>query len=228
MIKTIALINRIDGISHEEFAMHYEEIHAPLALKHLKSIKSYTRNHVVSALVKAKLPFDCVTQFWFETIEDAIKVQEFSQSAEGQVVRDDEMKFLDRAKTLAFLVEERSSDLEASFIPSETVKAIAIIKRKPDITRDQFIDHYEYEHAPLIMQHSKGLFSYKRNYVLPMGDEPQFDSLTELWFRDKESYDDTMAFRLSASGRVIADDEATFIDTDNIGFYLVNEYVSVM
>lgn len=228
MIKTIALINRKEGISREEFARHYEETHAPLALNHLKSIKSYTRNHVVSSLVEAKLPFDCVTQFRFETIEDAIKVQEFSQSAEGQVLRDDEVKFLDGAKTLSFLVEERSSDLEASFIPSETVKAIAIIKRKPDITRDQFVEHYESSHAPLIIGHSKGLFSYIRNYVVPMGDDPSFDSLTEMWFKDKASYDDTMAFRLSDAGKVIADDEATFIDMDNIGFYLVNECVSLI
>jgi len=226
MIKTIALINRKEGISREEFARHYEEVHAPLALKYLKSIRHYARNHIVSALVEAKLPFDCVSQFWFETIEDAMKVQEFSQSEEGQVLRDDEVTFLDNDKTLSFLVDERSSGLEETFVPSETVKAIAIIKKKPGLTREEFIDHYESSHAPLIMKHSTGLFSYIRNYTVPMGDEPQFDSLTEMWFKDKASYDETMSFRLSDAGNVIADDEATFIDMTNIGFYLVSEHVT--
>jgi len=35
MVKTIALIKRKPGLSREEFIRHYEEVHAPLALKHV-------------------------------------------------------------------------------------------------------------------------------------------------------------------------------------------------
>jgi uncharacterized protein (TIGR02118 family) len=111
VVKAIALISRKSGISREEFAKHYEEVHAPLALKHLPMIKRYLRNHVVDMPGEEGPDFDCVTEFWFDSMEDAVKVTEFLQSDAGQVIRDDEDKFLDRDKGVAFLVDERVSDI---------------------------------------------------------------------------------------------------------------------
>ena len=111
MVKSIALISRKSSISREEFAKHYEEVHAPLALKHLPMIKRYLRNHVVDIPGAEGPDFDCVTEFWFDSMEDALKVVEFVQSDAGQVIRDDEDKFLDRDKSVFFLVDERVSDI---------------------------------------------------------------------------------------------------------------------
>ena len=224
MIKTIALITRKEGVTRKEFAQHYEEVHAPLALKHLTTIKRYVRNHVISTLVPSLLEFDCISEFWFESLEDAMRVQEFSQSEAGQVLRDDEARFMDSSKTLSFLVEEKSSDLDKS----ATVKAVALLKRKATLDRDSFIEHYEGKHAPLIINNSVGIGRYIRNYAVIMGDEPPFDSFTEIWYQDHQSYEQSLHIRVSDAGKVIADDEASFIDTDKIGFYLVNECVSAI
>ena len=111
MIKAIALIKRKPGTSQEEFTQHYEEVHAPLALKHLPTIKRYVRNHVIHMAGTEGLGFDCITELWFDCMEDAVKLMEFVQSDAGQVIRDDEEKFLDRDKTIFFLVDEKVSDI---------------------------------------------------------------------------------------------------------------------
>jgi hypothetical protein len=49
---------------------------------------------------------------WFDTLEDAAKVIEFVQSDAGQVIRDDEQRFLDNDKTISFLVDEKVSDIQ--------------------------------------------------------------------------------------------------------------------
>ena len=223
MIKTIALIKRKEGIPPEEFINHYEEVHAPLAIKHLPMIKKYVRNHINSVMVPPSFDFDCISEFWFESIEDAMQVQEFAQSNAGQVLRDDEAEFMDSSKTLPFLVEEKSSNIH----DSGKIKAVALLKRKPDLNREAFMNHYESSHAPLIIKHSVGLSQYIRNYIVPMTDEePPFDSFTEIWYKNYESYKMSIELRLSESRNIIADDEASFLDTSNIAFFLVEEKIS--
>ena len=111
MVKAVALITRKSGISREEFAKHYEEVHAPLALKHLPMIKRYLRNHVIDIPGAEGPDFDCVTEFWLDSMEDTLRVVEFLQSDAGQVIRDDEQKFLDSEKTVFFLADEKVSDI---------------------------------------------------------------------------------------------------------------------
>ncbi len=111
MIKTIAMITRKADISREDFVEHYEEVHAPLALKHLPMIKRYVRNHLVDIPGMEGPGFDCITELWMDSLEDVMKLVEFVQSEEGQVISNDEEKFLDREKTVFFLVDEKVSDI---------------------------------------------------------------------------------------------------------------------
>ena len=110
MIKTIALIKRKEGITREEFVKHYKEVHAPLALEYLPQIKRYIRNHIIDTGIEGP-NFDCISEFWFDSIEDAVQVAEFAQSDAGQIIRDDEQKFMDSSQTVSFLVEENISQI---------------------------------------------------------------------------------------------------------------------
>ena len=110
MIKTIALIKRKEGITREEFVKHYKEVHAPLALKYLPQIKRYIRNYIIDTGMEGP-NFDCISEFWFDSIEDAMGIMEFMQSEAGQVIRDDEAKFIDSNQTISFMVEENISNI---------------------------------------------------------------------------------------------------------------------
>ena len=46
MIKSISLLVRKDGMTHEQFVKHWFEIHAPLAVK-VSGIWRYVQSHIV-------------------------------------------------------------------------------------------------------------------------------------------------------------------------------------
>ena len=69
MIKAIGLIKRKPGLSREEFVKHYEEVHAPLALKYFPTIKRYVRNHIITPSGAEEPQFDCITEFWYDDME---------------------------------------------------------------------------------------------------------------------------------------------------------------
>ncbi len=106
MIKAMSFIKKKQGLSREEFIKHYEEEHAPLAMRHFP-FKKYTRNYLIGM---DELDFDCITEVWFETMEDCQAAAEFSVSEAYKVISDDEEKFMDRDSIVAFLVEENTSD----------------------------------------------------------------------------------------------------------------------
>ena len=107
MIKAISFVTRKPGVSRGEFIRHYEEAHAPLAQRHFP-FKRYVRNYVMEGQA-GELGFDCVTEVWFETMEDCAAAAAFSASEGYGVIREDEERFMDRERIVAFLVEERES-----------------------------------------------------------------------------------------------------------------------
>lgn len=112
MIKTIALITRKPGMSREDFVKYYEERHAPLALKHFPTFSKYVRNYPVTMPGTDEPDFDCITEFWFDDLEGALKVQQILgdyKTEVGKIFLADEEKFQDRAKTRTFLIDERIS-----------------------------------------------------------------------------------------------------------------------
>jgi uncharacterized protein (TIGR02118 family) len=113
MVKGIAMLKRKPGLTQEEFIKHYEEVHVPLVLKHLTSIKRYVRNYVISTVVTPpgleELEFDCITEQWFDDMQGFQAMMDFAASESGRVIRDDERSFLDRKKTTYVLVEETAS-----------------------------------------------------------------------------------------------------------------------
>ena len=109
MIKGMSLIKRKPGLSQEEFSRHYEEVHVPLALRHFP-FKRYVRNYVITPPGIEEPDFDCITEVWFDTMEDCQAAAEFSVSEAYRVISEDEDRFMDRSKIVAFLVEEKLSE----------------------------------------------------------------------------------------------------------------------
>ncbi len=112
MIKSITLIKRKPGLSREEFIKHYEEVHAPLALKHFPTFKRYLRNYVITPPGAEELDFDCITEIWFENMEGSKAVTDAlgGYTTEiGKIFHDDEERFMDRDSRVSFLVEEKVS-----------------------------------------------------------------------------------------------------------------------
>src|SRR3546814_11493994 len=83
------------------------------------------------------------------------------------------------------------------------LKAVVLLRRKSGLTTEQFIDHYENRHVPLVREVLPSIGRYVRNYLelnslsaaRQEGDAPTpyFDVITELWFDDEAAYRAFMA-----------------------------------
>jgi len=116
-MKTLGFIPRRADITRAAFREHYETQHAPLALRHIRVFAKYVRNHVVHALPREP-GFDCLPEFWFDTPEATATIGAWLASPAGEVLRQDEARFMDRARIASCTVRER-----LLFGPERTVES---------------------------------------------------------------------------------------------------------
>jgi hypothetical protein len=101
------------------------------------------------------------------------------------------------------------------------LKVMLLLKRKPGLSLEEFIDHYEHVHVPLAAKYTAGLLHYERHYLHPgsyvlFGDEvkePEYDVLTELWYEDRASFDrlqDLLRQHPHRVADIIADEDNLF------------------
>ena len=94
------------------------------------------------------------------------------------------------------------------------VKAVAILKRRRDLTFRQFVDHWRNVHADLALQ-IPGVVKYVQSPALQIPgarSEPRADSIAEIWFESIESY--RAGFQTPQAEALLAD-EKNFLDLDN-------------
>lgn len=108
-------------------------------------------------------------------------------------------------------------------------KLIALIKAKPELSRQQFIDYYESNHAPLVKRLLPMIGAYRRNYLSDADWQDKrgafnYDVLTELWFEDQPTLDVfyTRIGEPDVLGQ-IRTDEANFLQSDATRMFEVEE-----
>lgn len=98
------------------------------------------------------------------------------------------------------------------------IKFIALLKRKKDMPFDDFIARYENFHARFAEPYLRDALQYERRYIRPYGNpvdgsfhEPDFDVVTEIWFKDQETLDRTMG-AIANHAEAFAEDEEHLFD----------------
>ena len=107
MIKSISLLSRKDGLTHEQFMKHWVEIHAPLALK-VPGIRRYVQSHIVDERRRGDIPpigvaVDGVAELWYDDREAMARAV---ATPEMKALHADGALFIGRIKT--FIVEEKA------------------------------------------------------------------------------------------------------------------------
>ena len=110
------------------------------------------------------------------------------------------------------------------------------LRRRPDLTPEQFDAYWRDEHAPLVRRHAKALGI--RRYVQSTrfdsdlaavaarvrGAPEPFDGVADLWFDSREAMEAGFATKASrAAGRALLEDEARFIDLENSPIWFATE-----
>lgn len=110
-------------------------------------------------------------------------------------------------------------------------KNIALITRKPGLSRDDFIAYYEANHAPLAKRLFPQFVEYRRNFVDPTGailspgmTTPSFDSVTEIWFKDRAAREEMLSTHFTPEVQnAIENDERNFLDQSVTLMFTVDE-----
>lgn len=104
------------------------------------------------------------------------------------------------------------------------VKVILMVKRRPDLTREQFQGRYENGHAPLAARNLKHCVGYVRNFVTEPEDWRGPDCLTEFWYDLDGPWSEARDLVTTEAVRAeLAADEAEFMDRSSMQVMVVEE-----
>ena len=116
------------------------------------------------------------------------------------------------------------------------IKVVTLLTRKPGMSREAFIEHYETHHRKIGEKYLSGFaVKYQRRYLQSAGlrdqegDAPPFDVLMEIWYPDQGALNAALAVLSTdeAQAEITADEERLF-DRALIRSYTVEEYESEM
>ena len=100
MIKSLTLLTRKAGLTHEQFMRHWVEIHAPLARK-VPGIRRYVQTHLLEERKRLDIPssdveIDGIAELWYD---DREAMQMAIASPEGKALYADGALFIGAVKT---------------------------------------------------------------------------------------------------------------------------------
>ena len=260
MIKMLFLLTAKPGMPREDFIARYESDHVAVSMATVPFYHEYRRNFLLpDSMVavshvgpEAQRPqFDVITQLWFENqaAVDAMQ-QEMSETDAGELIAEDERHQFDRTRMLMVVAEEYITPAERLMPPPEgpgmkpAVKMICTMRRRPGMSREEFISYYETGHAEVAMctlvdDQGRCVFGqYRRTFPVPggttqIGDADaapyayDFDVMTEIWFWTTADYE---AFHALCSrpevAKIMQEDEAKLFDMPYTVMFLADEYIS--
>lgn len=218
MIKGIATAARRSDFEEAAFHDYWKNVHGPLALQ-MDNLKRYVQSHRLTQALPGfeQVPYDGVAEVWFDTLDELINLPQNPQYQTG--AQADEPKFLDMSK-LAFMATREHVVIEGPPMSRDTnwIKAVFLLRRRPDLSVGQFQDYWLNGHAPQIPL-DMGVLRYVQCHVLPetyAHGAPVFDGMAELWF---ETMDTFMAYWLSPRiQQIFGDDAPRFLGEGCTGF----------
>lgn len=100
------------------------------------------------------------------------------------------------------------------------IKIVALIKRRTDLTLEEFCTYYEQRHAPLFASSiptdvSEAITHYVQNHAMQLGSstpDPAYDCVTEIGFDDLAGMRLWSDWYLGKDGKALRDDEENFMD----------------
>ena len=104
LIKALAFIHKMDGLSDDDFRDYYENQHAPLASS-LLSFEGYERNYVNSRLNPLYKSLGSISIFKYQSMESLDVIGKQMSSDAGDILRNDEVKFMNVPKNYFVLTQ---------------------------------------------------------------------------------------------------------------------------
>ncbi len=180
MVKIATLLKRRGGLSVDDFQSHLRMEYGPLAAKG-PGLRRYVQScALVQGYAKGELLFDAMGEMWFDSTE---AYANYLRSPEFIAARADESAFLDRSRTVTMPVDVHV--IKDGAIPSNAVKNIEFVNRRPGMALEAFRTYWRGVHGPLAAT-IPVLARYEQNHLASSAydknEAPPYDGLAITWF----------------------------------------------
>lgn len=224
----MGLLNKKEDWSLVQFHSYWRENHSKLASQ-LPGLKGYHQNHVTDkaqrgiSYKRGPEAVDGISQLWFD---DSQRMGDAFSQALGEKLMNDENHFIGHLRIVTALPIE----VIAPPAPGTALKRMSFLRRRTDVTPEQFAYEWNVRHAALVKT-LPGVLGYRQNLIThresPKGNVVGYeglpiDGIVELWF---ENTDTLNAAFSSPQGVETMQHAATFID--EITTFLVQPVVVV-
>ena len=212
MRKIVFLCRRNPAISHEDYARKVLEGHVPLALRHHPTMRHYVVNIVDRVQIPGSAELDSVAELSFDSLADYH--ERLYDSPEGKkIIGRDVATFMGGAD--AYECTEHVHKKPAGWAIGRStpgVKMVAAVKRNPDLSHDEFVDHWLSRHVPLALEHHVGMVHYVTNVVDSRLSETgeDFDGIAELGFSSEQEMRDRL-YGSAEGQKLIEEDIGRFL-----------------
>jgi uncharacterized protein (TIGR02118 family) len=222
MVKLIFLCRRRPDLTHEQYVERLRRGHVPIALRHHPAMRRYTVN-IVDQAPGGEEPIDSIGELWFDTLADYR--ERLYDSPEGErIVQRDVAGFLGGAHAYAtteYVQRRGATPTLGERTPG--VKMFCPLRRRADLTREQFTAHWLGTHVPLALEHHPQMVRYITNVVDQRlsSTAPHWDGFAEISFASAADARERL-FGSPDGERIIRDDIGRFIG--HTFAYWVGEY----
>ena len=184
MIKVLKVVARQQSLAPEEFQRYWRDVHGPLVAR-VPGLRQYIQCHTVyEAQRNATLPvYDGVGELVWDSMEDWDRAQE---TPEWAAVVEDAKQCIGEVLTAATV--ERPI-IDAFPDPRERagmIKRMGFLKRRDDMSVEQFQHHWHDVHAPLVLEELTDMRRYVQAHVLVGTRGPEgrsaFDGVPQSWW----------------------------------------------
>lgn len=223
MIKGIALAVKKPGMDDAAFHRYWKEVHGPIALG-ISALRRYVQSHRLPTPLPGfeNVPYDGVAELWYDRLEDLTGMPQNPEYVNG--AQADEPNFIDTSK-LAFIATREFVLIEEQPVARDTrwIKAVFLLKRRPDLSVSQFQEYWLNGHAPQIPR-DMGVLRYVQCHTLPEtygAETPAYDGMAELSFADMKAF---MDYWTSPRIQQIFGDDAPRFLGEGCTAFLAEEY----
>jgi uncharacterized protein (TIGR02118 family) len=232
MLKTSYMLRRKPELTREEFQRYWLEHHGPLVRETVGDrVRRYVQVHTeldVQAREGRPEPFDGVAELW---IDETAAADPPPPQQGPDVLQQDEAHFIDFSRSPLWQGREHVI-IDRGGAGRRFTYAL---RRRPEMTREQFQRYWLEDHGPLVREtvgarvtryvQSHALLDAEDNPGrLARGAPEPYDGVAELWFDDSVPTD---AEQERERGRILAEDEAQFIDRPNSPNWMAREHVII-
>jgi len=112
MVQLLVCARRKQGMSKEAFHEYWRGTHGPLVKsvpEFMRHVRKYVQHHTLAEGVpgfpaSSAEPYDGIAELWFDSPEAIVRA--FAEPRYLEVIRPDELKFIEHSGCMAFLAEE--------------------------------------------------------------------------------------------------------------------------